>query len=175
MDSIPESGRSLQGGNGNPLQYACLEKPMDRGAWWATVHGVAKESRHRWAQHGSRRLPLWGPISPFKRKNFCFPTSNLTYIYLQTRRVGVRTSLFLELQSALLLALFTHSVVSDSFTTPWTVGLCPWDFPGKSTGVGCHYLLQPREWAYISCVSCIAGRFFTAEPLRKPTEPMNQF
>ena len=30
-------------GNGNPLQYSCLENPMDRGAWWATVHGVVKE------------------------------------------------------------------------------------------------------------------------------------
>ena len=33
-------------GNGTPLQYSCLESPMDRGAWWAAVHGVAKESRH---------------------------------------------------------------------------------------------------------------------------------
>ena len=33
---------SLEGGNGNPLQYSCLRNPMDRGAWWATVHGVAK-------------------------------------------------------------------------------------------------------------------------------------
>ena len=32
-----------EGGHGNPLQYSCLENPMDRGAWWATVHGVAKE------------------------------------------------------------------------------------------------------------------------------------
>ena len=32
------------GGHGNPLQYSCLGNPMDRGAWWATVHGVAKES-----------------------------------------------------------------------------------------------------------------------------------
>ena len=40
---IPGSGRSLGEGNGNPLQYSCLGKPMDRGAWWATVHGVAKE------------------------------------------------------------------------------------------------------------------------------------
>ena len=40
---IPESGRSSGEGNGNPLQDSCLEKPMDRGAWWATVHGVAKE------------------------------------------------------------------------------------------------------------------------------------
>ena len=40
--SIPGSGRSLGEGNGNPLQYSCLENPMDGGAWWATVHGVAK-------------------------------------------------------------------------------------------------------------------------------------
>ena len=40
--SIPGSGRSPGEGNGNPLQYSCLENPMDRGAWWATVHGVPK-------------------------------------------------------------------------------------------------------------------------------------
>ena len=40
--STPGSRRSPGGGHGNPLQYAFLENPMDRGAWWATVHGVAK-------------------------------------------------------------------------------------------------------------------------------------
>ena len=40
--SIPRSGRSPGEGNVNPPQYSCLEKSMDRGAWWATVHGVAK-------------------------------------------------------------------------------------------------------------------------------------
>ena len=36
-------------GNGNPLQYSCLENPMDRGAWWATVHGVAKsQTQLKW-------------------------------------------------------------------------------------------------------------------------------
>ena len=40
--SIPGSGRPPRGGHGNPLQYSCLENPMDRGAWWATVHGVAQ-------------------------------------------------------------------------------------------------------------------------------------
>ena len=40
--SIPGSGRSPGEGNDNPFQYSCLENPMDRGAWWATVHGVAK-------------------------------------------------------------------------------------------------------------------------------------
>ena len=40
--SIPGSGRSPEEGNGNPLQYSCLENSMDRGAWRVTVHGVAK-------------------------------------------------------------------------------------------------------------------------------------
>ena len=39
---IPESERSPGGGHGNPFQYSCLENPMDRGAWWAIVHRVAK-------------------------------------------------------------------------------------------------------------------------------------
>ena len=39
---IPGSGRALGGGHGNPLQYSCLENSMDRGAWQATVHKVAK-------------------------------------------------------------------------------------------------------------------------------------
>ena len=41
-DLIPGSGRSSGVGNGYPLQYSCLENPMDKGAWWATVHGVTK-------------------------------------------------------------------------------------------------------------------------------------
>ena len=40
--SIPGSGRSSGGGHGNPLQYSGLENPMNRGAWWAIVHGVAR-------------------------------------------------------------------------------------------------------------------------------------
>ena len=42
MGLIPGLGRSPGGGNGNPLQYSCLENPVDRGACWATVHGVTK-------------------------------------------------------------------------------------------------------------------------------------
>ena len=44
LDLIPELGRSLGEVNGDSLQYSCLEKPMDREAWQATVHGVTKES-----------------------------------------------------------------------------------------------------------------------------------
>ena len=42
VGSIPVSGGSSGEGNGNPLQYSCLKNPVDRGAWWATVHRVAK-------------------------------------------------------------------------------------------------------------------------------------
>ena len=42
MGSIPGLGRSSGEGNGNPLQCSCLGNTMDRGAWWATIHGVAK-------------------------------------------------------------------------------------------------------------------------------------
>ena len=44
VDSIPGPGRSPGEGYGNPLQYACLENPMDRGTWQAAVYGVTKES-----------------------------------------------------------------------------------------------------------------------------------
>ena len=42
MGSVPGSERSPGEGKGNPLQYSCLQNPMDRGAWWATVHGTTK-------------------------------------------------------------------------------------------------------------------------------------
>ena len=42
IDSIPEVGRSPGDGNGNPLHYSCSENSMNRGAWWATVHGIQK-------------------------------------------------------------------------------------------------------------------------------------
>ena len=46
VGSIPRLGRSHGRGNGNPLQYSCLGNAMDRGAWWATVHGVTKSQTH---------------------------------------------------------------------------------------------------------------------------------
>ena len=62
LGSIPGSGRSPGEGNGKPLQYSCLENPMDRGAWWATVHGVAK-SWTRLSNFTSLtrklKLPMW--------------------------------------------------------------------------------------------------------------------
>ena len=55
---IPGSGRSPRGENGNPLQYSCLENSMDRGAWQAIVHGVAKEYDMTELQHKHTRSSL---------------------------------------------------------------------------------------------------------------------
>ena len=57
-DSIPGSGRFPGEGNGNPLQYSCLENPMDRGAWRARVHRVAK-SQTRLSDFTSPHLPCF--------------------------------------------------------------------------------------------------------------------
>ena len=48
---ISGSGRSPREGHGNPLQYSCLGNPMDRGAWWAVVHGVAKSGHDLATKH----------------------------------------------------------------------------------------------------------------------------
>ena len=57
VGSIPGSGKSLGEGNGNPLQYSCLENPTDREAWWATVCGIAK-SQHNRVTNTSILLPV---------------------------------------------------------------------------------------------------------------------
>ena len=70
--SIPGLGRSLGEGNGNPLQYYCLENPMDRGAWKATVHGAAKSctqlSTYMQKNHTHREDPTcyaaWPSLAP---------------------------------------------------------------------------------------------------------------
>ena len=59
LGSIPGSGRSPGEGHGNPLQYSCLENPMDRGAWWATIHGVAKS----WTLDMTEKLTLSSEVS----------------------------------------------------------------------------------------------------------------
>ena len=63
MGSIPGLGRSSGGGSGNPLQYSCLENPLDRGAWRAIVHGIAK-SQIRLSDRAHTRIQApWRPGS----------------------------------------------------------------------------------------------------------------
>ena len=86
MDSIPESGKSSAGTNSNPLQYSCLENPMDRGAWLVKVHGGTKSCpRLKWLRmhntytlfgylHNKQRLGLlwcWMVCLGSKWRSFC--------------------------------------------------------------------------------------------------------
>ena len=101
IGSIPGSGRSPGGGHDNPLQYSCLESPMDRGAWQATVHRAAKS----WAQ--LKRLSV--------------------HVHTRTPHTGTRT----EGHEALSLAILCYGLMPWSevkslsrvrlFVTPWTV------------------------------------------------------
>ena len=81
VGSIPGSGRSPGGENGNPRQDSWLENPMDKGAWWATVHGVAKsrtgpnraEQREHTHMHTSQGAQaLFKAVMPFKTVFRCF-------------------------------------------------------------------------------------------------------
>ena len=83
--SVPGSERSSGEGNVTPLQYSCLENPIDRGAWWATVHGVTK-NQHDWMTKQQRQqfrinfkiIRTWFQKQQTKSKSFHFTTwSNL--------------------------------------------------------------------------------------------------
>ena len=55
MGSIPGLGKSSRGGHGNPLQYSCLKNPLDKGVWWATVHGLPESDTAEKTEHGMAR------------------------------------------------------------------------------------------------------------------------
>ena len=65
VGSIPGSGMYPGGGHGNPLQYSCLENPMDREAWWATVYGITK-SQTGLSMHAHKLNQVLISLSPLK-------------------------------------------------------------------------------------------------------------
>ena len=127
-------------GNGNPLQYSCLRNPIDRGAWWAAVHGVTKVQT--W-------LSNWAHISTCFCSKITWLENNLYSQYISYVCVCV-------LVTQLCLTLW------DSMDCSPLGSPCPWDSPGKNTGVGCPTFsrasFQLRDWTW---VSRNAGRFFT--------------
>ena len=66
MGLIPGSGRSPGGGYGHPLQYSCLENPMDRGAWWATAHRVTKSRTQRSISTSTHMRQVWKDTQKFQ-------------------------------------------------------------------------------------------------------------
>ena len=116
-------------GNGNPLQYSCLENPMDGGAWWATIHGVAK-SRTR--------------LNDFTFTLLLPPDISTTVFHFH---FGPAASFFLEL---LLIALCSSPLAYWTLPTLGThlpgsyifaFSYCSWGSCSKYTRVSCHFLL----------------------------------
>ena len=114
----------------NPLQYSCLESSMDRGAWWATVHGVTKS---------------WTWLSDF----------HITSLYTVYECVYFKTAIKANFSVTTLTCKKEYIeliVIISQYICKWhLLGshglypgslLCPRDSPGKNTGVGCHALLQ---------------------------------
>ena len=134
LGSISESGRPPKGGNGNPLQYYCWDNPMDRGAWQAIIHGVAKSCTqlNEWAQ-----VSIYAPYKPISWINLSLPFS-LTDLFLwgwtQTDRLKVQNSVWMVTSSHLVysvswcpaqlleskpLFIFPMSYCSSYMTWPW--------------------------------------------------------
>ena len=119
---IPGLGRYSGEGNGNPIQYSCLENPMDRGTWWAAVHGVAKS--RTWLS------------------DFTFTFHILIVLSWGFNKAPLVSRLFVSSYLATILYKLDytyHLVMSDSL---WPHGLySPWSSPGQNTGVGsCSHL-----------------------------------
>ena len=119
-------------GNGNPLQYSCLENPRDKGASWAAVYGVAQS----WTRL-KRLSSSSSSITSHKHKN-----------KEKKKYLGIKIPRRCWWKKLLLLLLLSQSVVSNSVRLHrWQPTRLPhpWDSPGKNTGVGCHFLLQCRK------------------------------
>ena len=111
--SIRGWGRSPEVGNGNPLQYSCLENPMDRGAWQAIVHGVGKS-----------------------RTGLSVCTRARAHTHTHTHTHNVLPKACAVLSHSVVYRSLQH------YGPQFTRLFCPWGSPGKNTGVGCLALLQ---------------------------------
>ena len=143
MGSIPGSGRSPGGGNGNPLQYSCLENPMERGDWWAKVRGVAESDMTEQLTHYGPNvldsyqccsLQHWTLLLPpvTSTAGWCFCFGSISSFFLE---------LFLQWSPGAYWAptdLWSYLSMSYLFAFSY----CSWGSQGRNTEVVCHSLLQ---------------------------------
>ena len=141
-NSIPGSGRSPGEGNGNPFQYSCLENPMNRGAWWATVHGVTK----------SRTSPSEHTLTHF------IIHWKYTYEWMKINVMGYQNPLIIQIlcPSSLILNLCSSSI----FSFKWTCSLRQWaGCSGQSSHLVCLTLYSTLQchWhpGILSLAACV--------------------
>ena len=147
--------------NGNPLQYSCLENPRDGGAWWG-VYGVAQSwtrlkrlsssSSSKYTVACSQIFQLCTPTALFSRPSLPLSLLTLSFsiliplsaVFLQHRTYRKRKPWWSvwRVQRDADAKSFQLSDSVQPYGLQPTRLLCPWDSPGKNTGVGCHALLQ---------------------------------
>ena len=141
MGLIPGSGRCPREGHGNQLQYSCLENPMDRGAWWATVHG-AIESWTQLSMHALHYLCQW--LFPFLKyqlhEDIVYVFFFLMYLFIFI--FWLHSMWDVSSPSAAAKSFQSCPTLCDPIDGSPPGSPCPWDSPGKTTGMGCHFLLQ---------------------------------
>ena len=139
---IPGSGRSPRRGNGNPLQYSCWKNPMDRGAWWATVHGVTKELDTTERLNNNSML-IAIVCSLLQSQNMSFSTNGVSSCW------GIKNYN----------DCFPVMCISESETS--TVVLCLLrrkHFPWGSMALGSsHHFLLPIVWGWVPWASSWCG------------------
>ena len=135
--SIPGLGRSPGEGNGNPLQYSCLENLMDRGAWWSTPHRLQKSDKLL-----NYKLGVLITIFLDLRSGYDSQGSGKCFPCCWKVKLMVTQSSCLTLQ--------LHGL--------WPAKLlCPWNFSDKNTGAGSHSLLQgifPTQGSNLGLLHC---------------------
>ena len=155
LGSIPGSGRSPGGGHDNPLQYSCLKNPMNRGAWWAAVHGVTESdmterlSTAQWVRQVSKSLhPCLSPSSSSGPPHL---SSKLLDHLITVFPVFVFLSLVLIVKWSEVKVAQLCLTLCDS------MDYSLWNSPGQNTGVGCLSLLQgifPTQGSNQGLLSC---------------------
>ena len=125
--SIPGSGRSPGGGHCNPLQYSCLENPMDRGAWWAVVHRFSKsQTQLKWlGTHREKLLPIlafaWTTSGSLYHLSYSYKLMNslVTQMVKNTPAVWETRVWSLGQEDSLKKGMATHSSIL-AWRIPWT-------------------------------------------------------
>ena len=154
-------------GNGNPLQYSCLEDPRDGGTWWAAIYGVAQSwtrlKRLSSSSNGDLKenthQPLgWGTGSNASYLENCLKTGDSSCPLLPGKIASTASQTVLLLLMCVCLVTQSCPPLCDPMGCSPPGSSVHGDSPGKSTEVGCHFLLQG---IFLTQGSRIVGRLFT--------------